>query len=275
MANPILGFLGSAAGQGAANIAASFISQGMQNRANRRMWRMERDESRYAADLAYGREMDMLKYQLDYNSPMAQMQRFKDAGLNPNLIYGQGSPGNMQSAPPVPVHKSPAAPQVSMMIPAIGSMLADLKLKEAQTDLIREKTDESGYRQELLQVQTEVGKNNPYLAPGYLQSVVSQMSSIARMKEQEATWNLDMTQVQGGRDTGVPLGIAKMQKQFSLLEQKYNLGSKDLKIKSEIVQSKQFLNDLQEIQRNWMRDGEITPEVIKQFLFMFLQSLMR
>lgn len=275
MANPILGFLGSAAGQGAVNIAASFISQGMQNRANRRMWRMERDESRYAADLAYQREMDMLKYQLDYNSPMAQMQRFKDAGLNPNLIYGQGSPGNMQSAPPVPVHKAPAAPQISMMIPAIGSMLADLKLKEAQTDLIREKTDESGYKQELLQVQTEVAKNNPYLAPGYLQSVVSQMSSIARMKEQEATWNLDMTQIQAGRDTGVPMGIAKMQKQFSLLEQKYNLGNKDLKIKSEIVQSKQFLNDLQEIQRNWMRDGEITPEVIKQFLFMFLQSLMR
>jgi len=25
----------------------------------------------------------------EYNSPQAQMQRFKDAGLNPNLIYGQ------------------------------------------------------------------------------------------------------------------------------------------------------------------------------------------
>lgn len=27
----------------------------------------------------------------EYNSPMAQMARFKEAGLNPNLIYGQGS----------------------------------------------------------------------------------------------------------------------------------------------------------------------------------------
>lgn len=29
-----------------------------------------------------------------YNSPAQQMQRFKEAGLNPNLIYGQGNNGN-------------------------------------------------------------------------------------------------------------------------------------------------------------------------------------
>lgn len=30
----------------------------------------------------------------EYNSPANQMQRFAAAGLNPNLIYGQGNPGN-------------------------------------------------------------------------------------------------------------------------------------------------------------------------------------
>lgn len=29
-----------------------------------------------------------------YNAPKMQMERFKEAGLNPNLIYGQGTPGN-------------------------------------------------------------------------------------------------------------------------------------------------------------------------------------
>lgn len=33
-----------------------------------------------------------------YNSPHEQMLRYAEAGLNPNLIYGQGSPGN-QSQP--------------------------------------------------------------------------------------------------------------------------------------------------------------------------------
>lgn len=48
-------------------------------------------------------DLSKFKYQKDleqwdreniYNSPSAQMQRFKDAGLNPNLMYGQGSNGN-------------------------------------------------------------------------------------------------------------------------------------------------------------------------------------
>ena len=32
----------------------------------------------------------------DYNTPMQQMKRLKEAGLNPALMYGQGNPGNAQ-----------------------------------------------------------------------------------------------------------------------------------------------------------------------------------
>lgn len=35
-----------------------------------------------------------------YNSPKAQMKRFREGGLSPYLIYGQGTPGNMSS--PIP-----------------------------------------------------------------------------------------------------------------------------------------------------------------------------
>ena len=35
--------------------------------------------------------------QNQYNTPQNQMARFKEAGLNPHLIYGQGNPGNAQS----------------------------------------------------------------------------------------------------------------------------------------------------------------------------------
>lgn len=40
--------------------------------------------------------LELWKLQNEYNTPLAQMQRFQDAGLNPNLIYGQQ---NMASAP--------------------------------------------------------------------------------------------------------------------------------------------------------------------------------
>lgn len=39
--------------------------------------------------------------QNEYNSPSAQMDRLKAAGLNPNLMYGQGNPGNAGSIPGV------------------------------------------------------------------------------------------------------------------------------------------------------------------------------
>lgn len=51
------------------------------------------------AELQNQFNVDMWKMQADYNSPQSQMQRFADAGLNPNLIYGQGNNGNMTSAP--------------------------------------------------------------------------------------------------------------------------------------------------------------------------------
>lgn len=49
------------------------IMQGAQNRKNRRF------------------ALDMWNRENAYNTPAAQMARFKDAGLNPNLIYGNGS----------------------------------------------------------------------------------------------------------------------------------------------------------------------------------------
>lgn len=43
---------------------------------------------------------DERNYQNQYNSPSAQMQRYKDAGLNPNLIYGSGSASSGNQASP-------------------------------------------------------------------------------------------------------------------------------------------------------------------------------
>lgn len=40
----------------------------------------------------------------NYNTPKAQMERFKEAGLNPNLMYGQGDNGN---AAPVATYQRP------------------------------------------------------------------------------------------------------------------------------------------------------------------------
>ena len=57
----------------------------------------------YAVQYALSKEANDQQLNLwnlmnEYNSPSAQMQRFKEAGLNPNLIYTQGTSGNASSA---------------------------------------------------------------------------------------------------------------------------------------------------------------------------------
>lgn len=42
-------------------------------------------------------QLDLWNKMNEYNSPLSQMQRMKEAGLNPMLFYQQGSPGNASS----------------------------------------------------------------------------------------------------------------------------------------------------------------------------------
>lgn len=57
-------------------------------------------QARQSQDRANQQNIDFWKMQNAYNTPKQQMQRFQEAGLNPNLIYGQGNPGNAQQIAP-------------------------------------------------------------------------------------------------------------------------------------------------------------------------------
>lgn len=48
---------------------------------------------------AYQRDVAMWNLENEYNSPRSQMERYQAAGLNPNLIYSQGTPGNSTGTP--------------------------------------------------------------------------------------------------------------------------------------------------------------------------------
>lgn len=55
--------------------------------------------------------IDMWNMQNEYNSPTAQMSRLRDAGLNPNLAYGNVSTGNASKAPEMVAPNAPNAQQ--------------------------------------------------------------------------------------------------------------------------------------------------------------------
>ena len=84
--------------------------------------------------------------QNEYNSPKAQMARFKEAGLNPNLIYGQmsNSPAVRSSSA---ASYNPTPPQVDLSAPANMALNSyyDTQLKTAQIDLVKKQADATMY----------------------------------------------------------------------------------------------------------------------------------
>jgi hypothetical protein len=122
------------------NILGTVVDAASQIGANRQA-------RRYATYMYDRQRADALSdwnTQTEYNSPVSQMQRLRDAHLNPNLVYGNGV---VQNAPPVRSSSaeswSPRAPQVS---PGLGRssdslfQYFDLKLREAQTDNVKQAT---------------------------------------------------------------------------------------------------------------------------------------
>lgn len=74
--------------------------------------------------------------QNEYNSPSAQMARFRDAGLNPALIYGQQNTSDaVRSTNTAPWN--PRAPNIDLNPGAAVSAFYDVRLKEAQIDNLR------------------------------------------------------------------------------------------------------------------------------------------
>lgn len=71
-----------------------------------------------------------------YNSPQQQMVRLKQAGLNPNLVYGKGADNTTSMVRSSNINKStPTAYQIpDMPVTQIAQGFMDMKMKQAQTD---------------------------------------------------------------------------------------------------------------------------------------------
>lgn len=121
-----------AAGIQAVSSAANAAATSSMNRKTRK-W----NEKMYALQRVHA--LEDWRMQNDYNSPLAQMQRLRDAGLNPNLVYDNGA--THSAAPVRSVNNESWRPQAPHFD---GSGIANslmnyynIQLQEAQTDNLR------------------------------------------------------------------------------------------------------------------------------------------
>lgn len=79
----LIGAIGAFAGS-----ALGWGSQSSANSANKNL-----------AQYKYDKDLEMWNRQNNYNTPSAQMQRYAQAGINPNIIASQGNAGNATGMP--------------------------------------------------------------------------------------------------------------------------------------------------------------------------------
>lgn len=126
----VVGSIIQGAGQTAQGIAGLFTA------------RKSRKHQRAMAEYVYSKDLEMWERANRYNAPAAQMQRLKDAGLNPHLVYGSGSVAG-QSAGQIPQFQRPDQQFIPPDLQGLSTTIAqyqDLRLKQAQIDQVKSMT---------------------------------------------------------------------------------------------------------------------------------------
>jgi hypothetical protein len=99
-----------------------------------------------AATKSYERQIDFWERQNAYNTPKAQMDRLRDAGLNPALMYGKGNTGNAQNLSGVQ-KANVQGPQLAQSAAAgaqISLINAQRRKLESEADNIDADTEKKG-----------------------------------------------------------------------------------------------------------------------------------
>jgi len=95
--------------------------------------------------------------QNEYNLPKNQMSRYKDAGLNPNLMYGQGNSGNSTSVAPANVKEFSGVGLDPNKVMQVLESFQNIEKIRATTELT--KTQKAGSELDNMQKDLSLGIN--------------------------------------------------------------------------------------------------------------------
>lgn len=259
-----------AAGQAAAQTATQATASRRQYKWNKKAAEDSNRANRENQQWLLEQERMLQQEQREYDSPKAQMERYIAAGLNPHLIYGTGSSAG--NAFPIHAGNLPAynvaPPSVGYPDP-VGSFIGASN-QYAQTQLTQARTSESWVNQALKDIQIDIAKTNPMLNPTVASWVSDSMEETARLKTMESrSWMSNMP----GSDAYMKI-TAKVNSEVEAMTQRLGLNTADLAIKNRILESKEFENAVKQIQAQWLRDGDLTPEHIRQGLMLLLTKML-
>ena len=149
--------------------AASLIGSGINSLFSSNQASKTRASNMRLAEYQYSKDKEMWNTANEYNSPTKQMERLKAGGLNPNLVYGNGSVvGNTSTATPsqsVPDMSARGKLNVDLPNPLMAlNQFQDLKNKSVQHDNLSVQTKLMEKESEIktleqLKIMSTTGKN--------------------------------------------------------------------------------------------------------------------
>lgn len=167
------------------------------NKANMEIAKYQAQWQQQENEKAYQRSLGMWNLQNEYNSPIQQMARIRAAGLNPNLVYGNGVTGNSSASAPQYEPAKFNAPTMQAyrgwnlgISDAISQFLAYRTAKaqvdnmEAQNSLIRQQTATEATKQANIAASTSRSEFDLNMAKELKDVSVS--SAIADMNQKQA-----------------------------------------------------------------------------------------
>lgn len=230
------------------------------------------------AELAYQRQLEMWNRQNLYNSPEAQMARFKAAGLNPHLIYQQGNAGNSANIPnyqPPKVAYQYEAPRygaaINSILPtlmSVGTWMQHMRQSEVE---IKQKQTNTERAQQMVEYLTQMNPKLLQQAENRLSLFPYQKDMQDYLSNQARTKLFEMEQSfrhQYGDDLFNDMGSSWERKRLPSIGgmKGLDLGIRKLKFVEQEAQSR-----LKQAQASWT-DFDITnPQALMQ---MVLQGVM-
>lgn len=189
---------------GVGSLLGGLGSSAMNNKAVQDTNKVNMEIAKYQAqwqqqenEKAYQRSLNMWNLQNEYNSPTQQMARIRAAGLNPNLVYGNGVTGNSSGSTPQYEPAKFNAPTMQAyrgwnlgISDAISQFLAYRTVKaqvdnmEAQNSLIRQQTATEATKQANIAASTSRSEFDLNMAKELKDVSVS--SAIADMNQKQA-----------------------------------------------------------------------------------------
>jgi len=192
--------IGGAIIGGVSNLLGSAISAG----ANAMISKRQRRWAEGQVNKQYGRDIKQRDYMNWYNSPDQQMQRFEEAGLNPNLIYGKGTPGiqSAQVKSGVPEGRFPKVGSIKLDPLSELNKYQNFRKLKADTDLtsevlngqkldnlVKEGTIQSRIQQSIEQLKLTIANTKNAQARTELQLKLQEMQGLLiKMAKVKAEW---------------------------------------------------------------------------------------